>query len=181
MIVVDLIREVVKRVSDNLTPQLQALDSRITGVHYLHGHPIEILETLAQKDKSNKFRFDKYPLIALFEDIEENNAGNYLNSSGGLNIIIARATRPEYKADVRREKNFKPFLYPLFENFMQEYKRMEGLSLLPAHISYRKIDRLYWGRSGLYRNSANIGNDFIDAIEIQNLSFRTSEACQIKF
>ncbi len=118
---------------------------------------------MAQKDKSNKFRFDKYPLIALFEDIDENNAGNYLNSSGGLNIIIARATRPEYKADVRREKNFKPFLYPLFENFMQEYKR------------------LYWGRSGLYRNSANIGNDFIDAIEIQNLSFRTSEACQIKF
>jgi len=41
-----------------------------------------------------------------------------------------------------------------------------GFGLVP----HDKIDRLFWGRSGLYGNEGNIFNDHLDAIEIQNLS-----------
>ena len=174
MIVVDLIKEIVAKVSTNLTPDLQSLDSRITGVHFMNGHPLEVIETLAQKDKSNTFRFEKYPLIALFQDFAEVHTGNIgAPLELTLHLIIARATRPEYKASERYEKNFKPFLYPIYNEFLRQLN-LSGLFMIynSSIIPHTKYDRLYWGKEGLFKNQGNIFDDYLDVIELKNLKLK---------
>lgn len=174
MILVDEIRSIVGKVSDNLTDDFKTLDSKITGIHYLHGHPLEVIETLAQKDKSNKFRFDKYPLVALFQDFPEVNTGKIeAPIEVSLHLIIARATRPEYKASERYEKNFKPFLYPIYNEFLRQLN-LSGLFMIydSSVIPHTKYDRLYWGKEGLFNNQGNIFDDYLDVIELKNLKLK---------
>lgn len=163
MIVVEMIGEVVDKVSSRLTPQFKQLDKHIEGVQYLHGHPKEIIETLMQRDKSESYRFRKYPLICLFQDFPERDLGVFLEAS--LNVIICKGTVATYKADERYEHNFKPFLYPIYKTFLQELVSHKDFELYyPKDLT--KIDRLFWGKIGVGGNERNIFNDKLDAIEL---------------
>ena len=173
--IVDVMREVVGRVSAKLTPSLIALDSNITGVHYDHGHPLEIINTLADKDKSNTFTFRKYPLVALFQDFPESKGEIGFDSEVTLHMIIARSTVNTYKAQERYEKNFKPFLYPIYQELLNQIWLSKPFNVKSAgQIQHTKIDRLYWGKEGLYKNEGNVFNDFIDCIEIKDLKLKVN-------
>lgn len=178
MPIVEVFAGVVARVEARLLSQFQALEPAIAGIHYDHGHPLEIIETLKQKDKSQTFRFQKYPLIALFQDFPEVNAGIGFESEASLHLIIAKGTKKDYKAGERYEHNFKPFLYPVYEILLEEINRDKafltyGVSKLP----HTKWDRLYWGRNGLFGNQSNIFNDYLDVIEIKNLKLKINLRC----
>ena len=175
-IIVDEFKDIVEKVSAKLTPAFKALDANITNVHYDHGHPSEIIETLKQKDDTVKFRFDKYPLIALFQDFPEAvKPVTGIRAEVTLNLIIARPTLPEYKAAERYEMNFRPYLYPAyFELLEQIHKSKAFMTKGPDLIEHVKIDRLYWGREGLFRNQGNIFNDWLDCIEIKNLKLKVN-------
>ena len=169
MIVVDVIEEVVEKVSAKMLTDLQALDPNITGVHYLHGHPVEIVETLAQRDQSETYVFKKYPLICLFQDFPEKHIGKELIEAN-LNIVICKSTIPTYKAKERYAMNFKPYLYPIYDEFLrqvQKDRRVEGYSQ-----EHTKVDRLFWGRSAVNGNVANKFNDYLDAIELINFKIK---------
>lgn len=173
--IVDIFKDIVGEVSERLTPAFQSIDNKITGVHYIHGHPIEIIETLAQRDKTNSLKFDKYPLVALFQDFPENYNGRIgAPNEVNLHLIIARATKAEYKADERYKENFKPFLYPIYHELLKQIMH-SGKFLIynETLLQYTKIDRLFWGREGLYKNQGNIFNDMLDVIEIRNLKLKT--------
>lgn len=173
--IVDLFDEIVSKVSAILTPSLQALDSNITGVHYDYGHPKEIIESLMQKDKSNTFMFQKYPLVALFQDFPE----RITNTVGApnevtLHLIIANSTKQTFKSNERYSRNFKPFLYPIYNELMKQISNSKHILNYGAdNIQHTKIDRLFWGKEGLYGNEGNIFNDFLDIIEIRDLKFKT--------
>lgn len=169
--VVDVIKDLVDAVSVKLTPGFQTIEGAITGVHYLHGHPVEIIETLGQRDKSDQGQFNKYPLIALFQDFPERH-GNLLGTEAEvvLHIIIAKSTMAAYKADERYTRNFKPFLYPIYKEFLRQiYLSPRFRNYDETLIDHTKIDRLYWGREGLYKNEGNVFNDRLDCIEIRDL------------
>lgn len=174
--VADILRDLVGKVSTKLTPQLTAFDSMITGVHFDHGHPIEIIETLKQKDSSGtNLVFDKYPLVALFHDFPEvYNQEPGFQGQVTLHLIIARLTEPTYKADQRYDQNFKPVLYPIYAEFMKQIVHSKYFTGAQSvnQLSHTKIDRLYWGREGLYKNEGNIFNDWIDCIEIRDLQLK---------
>lgn len=176
-VVVDVFSEIVQQVSDVLTPQLQVVNGLITGVHYEHGHPKEIIETLAQKDKSQAGRFDKYPVVALFQDFPERNGEETgIQSEAVLHMIIASATKPDYKARDRYEYNFRPVLYPIYVELMRQiYLHRAFMVKGPDQIRHTKIDRLYWGREGLWGNKGNIFNDWIDCIEIRDMRLRINQ------
>jgi hypothetical protein len=180
-VVVDEMRKVVLAVSETLTPKLKLVDSGITAVHYEHGHPIEIIETLREKDASESFKFDKYPLIALFQDFPEDvNVGPGVQSEVTLHLIIARATMPSYKAADRYNFNMRPVLYPIYEELLKQlYYSRAFMIKSPGQIPHKKYDRLYWGREGLQatksRNEKNIFNDWIDCIEIKNLKIKVNQ------
>lgn len=171
--IVDIFRDIVKKTSDKLLPQLQKYDNLIQGVHYDHGHPMEIIETLKQKDNSDTLVFKKYPAVFLFQDFKETIGEPGIATAARLHLIIVAATLPEYKASERYTKNFKPILYPIYlELKNQIFKSGKVMVSNAAKLSADKIDRLFWGKEGLYGNTGNIFNDHLDAIEMQNLDLK---------
>lgn len=169
--IVKIMGEIVAQVSAELLPQLQAVDPKITAVHYEHGHPLEIIETLQHKTAANQFKYQKYPLVALFQDFPEritNTPG--FEAEVRLNMVIARGSDMRFKADKRYEYNFEPVLYPIYRALMQAINDHPAfMSYGPTLIEHTKYDRLYWGREGLYGNTGNIFNDWLDCIEIRDL------------
>lgn len=179
IVIVDIFKEIVSKVSQELTPEFAALDGLITGVHYLHGHPLEVVDTLTQRDQTKEFRYQKYPLIALFQDFPETVISNpepLLEAT--LNIVIAKSTQAEYTSTKRYDVNLKPFLYPVYKELLRQiHKHPQVLSYGTDRIQHTKYDRVFWGRQGLYGNEGNIGNDKLDAIEIQNLKLKFKRKC----
>lgn len=172
--IVDEIGAVVEAVSTKLLTQLQAFDPLITGVHYQYGHPLEIIETLKQMDESQDYKFRRYPFIGLFQDFPQEVGEVGFDSEVTLHLIIARFTVNTYKAAQRYENNFKPVLYPIYLEFLEQLNFSKAfMKYAPNQIPHTKIDRLYWGREGLYKNEGNIFNDFLDCIEIRNLKLKT--------
>lgn len=177
-IIVDEVAAVVAKVSTRLTAKLQEADPYTTGVHFLHGHLAEVVETLRQKNDVEEERYKKYPLIALIHDYPENvtNAPG-IQSEPELRLIIVNSTDPTYKAPQRLELNFKPVLYPIYEAFIEELTK-SVLNMGYGKPPHRKTDRLYWGREKLIGNAANIFEDWVDCIELQNLKLKVkSKLC----
>lgn len=172
--IVDEIGLVVDKVSAKLLAQLQVFDPDITGVHYQYGHPLEIIETLKQMDEAKDYKFRRYPFVGLFQDFPEEVGEVGFNSEPTLHLIIARFTQATYKAAQRYELNFKPVLYPIYLEFLEQLNFSKAFETYGVtNIQHTKIDRLYWGREGLYKNEGNIFNDFLDCIEIRNLKLKT--------
>lgn len=177
--IVDEIGKCVTNVSTKLLPTLQAIDPLITGVNYQYGHPNEIIETLCQEERSKTGKFKKYPLIALFQDFPEVR-GKVIGEDNTvtLHLIIASATLNNYKAQERYDHNFKPILYPIYQEFLNQLDLSSVFfTKAPDLIEHTKIDRLYWGNKGIEftsgKETKNIFVDWLDCIELLNLTLPT--------
>lgn len=158
--IVDIIGDVVESMRlDNETP------------YYLYGHPTEVVNTLAEWTKAPMMKDKKFPIVILFQDFEEDKGRNMAhNSSVSLNLVICTSTKREYKSADRYENTFKPVLYPLYDLFMQKLATSGYFfDIVEGYVPHVKVDRVFWGKDGLYGNTGNMFNDFIDAIEIKNL------------
>lgn len=137
-------------------------------IKYIWGHPLEVSDVLDQLAKMPTKAAKKYPLIALFTDIQESHDTQVTVK---LHLIIAVNTRPEYSSTERATKNFKPTLYPIFEqlkkSICQSGYYMEGY---PDRLSMTKTDRFRYGKTGIMSNTGEIFKDRIDCIEIENLN-----------
>jgi len=154
----DLIGDVVDSMRIDETP------------YYLYGHPLEVINTLSEYEKHPKMKFKKYPLIILFQDFEETKGRHQaINADVSLNLVICTNTLAKYKSAERYELNFKPVLYPLYDLFLEKLERSGYFSGALGNFQHVKIDRMYWGKNGLYSNEGNVFNDRLDAIEIRNL------------
>lgn len=139
-------------------------------LYYMYGHPVEIVTRLQEVTNSPKSKAKKFPLIVLFTDIEvSRNQPVGMFGNARLNLIIATLTVPTYTAPQRLENNFKPILQPIKEQFINQMERHRQFTY-PQEITYTETERYYWGKAGLYGNTANMFNDYIDCIEINNLS-----------
>ena len=145
-----------------------------TAIHFEHGHPLEIVNTLKGMGKTPAYDPLKYPLIALFQDFDEKR-GTDDRAMGevSLNLIIAMLTEPSRVASQRLTCTYIPILYPIYDLLMTSIKMSGYFAGNPNNDKdwpHTKTDRMYWGKKGLYGNEGNIFGDYIDAIEIQNLS-----------
>lgn len=159
------IPDVMKMVVD----RVNTADPIGKSVYYMFGHPLEITARLQEMSK-NPSKPDKYPLIALFTDIAIVNdklVGFY--GAAKFSMVIATITKQTYTAEQRKEINFKPVLQPIKEELINQISRHAQFTNRDELI-YTEIERYYWGRNGLYGNTGNIFNDFIDCIELQNIS-----------
>lgn len=156
--IVDLIGSVVDSMRIDETP------------YYMYGHPLEVINTLTEYEKHPKMKLMKYPLIVLFQDFEEAKGRHQgIDSDVSLNLIICTNTLAKYKSAERYELNFKPVLYPLYDLFLEKLASCGYFSGTLGNFQHTKIDRMYWGKNGLYASEGNIFNDRLDAIEIKNL------------
>lgn len=168
---VDMIDDVVKATESVILPYLKSVDPKIVHLHYEHGHPREIVNTLANMNMPQVEQFKKYPLVALFQDIRESIGGivgNY--GTAPLNIIIATQTEATYNANDRYARSFLPILLPIYHSFIDQLLKSKYFQITSINqIPHTKTDHVYWGKKGLYGSEADIFKDKLDAVEIEGL------------
>jgi len=175
--IVDIVEAIVAKVRANVLAKIIANEtavlgqSGITTINYQYGHFRELLETLAQWDANVTLRAQKYPLVYLVTDFKEKRgrqAGVYADTN--LRVIVCHQTDPTYKSTDRKAKVFAPVLYPIYLELIEQFAKsdmtMAGSADLVLHD---KTDRYYWGTSTMGGNVATSLNDYVDAIEIENL------------
>jgi hypothetical protein len=145
-----------------------------TPPNFVFGDPVEVITKLSQQSKTAATAAVKYPLVALFTDIEETNTGDtgYMYEVNIPTVIFACWTDSKYMAEQRLARSIKATLQPLYVEFLQKIAADGRFAVTDwRQIPHTKINRLSWGRSAVF-SANNVSNDFIDAIEIQNLSLR---------
>lgn len=163
----DVFAEIVSRVSAEMLPILQAIYPQITGVHYQYGTGYEIIETLNQMTQNDN-NLDKYPLVCLFLDVNEEfgtDAGIY-STIPNLRIAICNDTKRDMKAPQRDELNFKPILTPIYQSLLRQMKYSKAFKAVSLDFRHDAKRNYFWGREGVYGKEGSVFNDKLDAIEI---------------
>jgi hypothetical protein len=170
--IVDIFRDIVSEVSTALTTQLKEVNKDITGVHYLAGHHTEVKARLAGLSTTQSKKFDRYPLIALFQDFVESraNSGGYFSETT-LQLMVLHHTNKDSYTEDRYNKVFKPILYPIYEELLRRIaKQPKHIATYgPNNLVHDKIDRPHWGNPDMYGPNGYILSDVLDGIEIRNL------------
>lgn len=164
----DIFESVVQRVSATF----EARPVNPFKVHFDYGHYREVLRILTWKDASISQKDQKYPLIWLVMDFDESMGENpaYYAKAKGLHFLILNYADPNWTMKERRDKNYLPILYPIMAEFIKAISWTVELGMIPElKISFTKTDRPYWGLDEGGNYSANIFNDFLDAVQIRNL------------
>lgn len=132
-----------------------------------HGHPLEIVNTIQQYTQHDSLKFEAFPRVCLFHDFKELVT---FETQVSLNLVIVTDTAREYSATERYTYSFDPILTPLYDMFISILADNGNVGTTEGnYFKHTKIDRLFWGKSGLYGNTAVMFNDYLDAIEIENL------------
>lgn len=143
---------------------------------YLYGHVREINSRLLEKQKDKTFKYQRYPLVALKLDIDEQVRSSVVEYN--LNLAFITFTSATMDAEQRMERVFKPLLYPMYERFLialEQSGLFFWLGQTPDHV---KTDRPFWGTSTSNANVQHIFSDPIDAIEITDLKiFQLKNKC----
>jgi len=165
--IVDIIGDVVENVRSEYDP---VADEK---PYYLHGHPLEIVNTLKEHTESGAdLKFKKFPLIAMLEDFEDDGSFGVFAHRAKVDILFITNTNMDYKASDRYTNSFNLILTPIYDLFVKYLKKKRGVFTEKDNISGKTIYHLYWGKKGLYGNDGNIFDDFIDAIEIKGLELK---------
>lgn len=140
-------------------------------VRYEWGHPLEISDILKSLSKMPTKAETKFPLVALFTDIQEiKGDSSAIQAEVKLHLIIAINTLSKYSSRERLEINFKPKLYPIYNQLLksicQQGFYVEGV---PGSLEHNYYDRFRYGKTGIYSNTGEIFQDKIDCVEIENL------------
>ena len=112
--------------------------------YYLHGHPLEILKVLSERDKSKNWKYRKYPLIILLQDFEETKGANpSWSMQVSPRVLIVNQTKREFSSIKRYDENFKPILYPIYELLLEAIAEIGYFGVAaPDQIIHNKTDRL---------------------------------------
>lgn len=147
---------------------------------YDYGVTLEVVNRLKQKTQNPDYEYKKYPLIWYLIDgsIEELVADNLSNKRTVQNatVIICTQTDATYTSEDRFNNTFIPILRPLYDSFMFHLKR-SNLVRSTDYFKHTYHENLFWGRDGLYGHTANIFDDKLDAIIIENLQLSIIEKC----
>ncbi len=178
---VDIFGDIVTDVRDD-TDKPSGLN--VLAPYYDYGEPLDIVNKLSQKDRGS-LKFNKFPLIALLMEFREEMGEDMTirSRTTDLTIVIITDTKPELHTSERYDLNFRTTLYPLYDLLIKHITKSKYFKAGPGLVRHGKIDHPYWGRQGLYGSESNIFNDYIDAIEIDNLelSLRLNNKCKNKY
>lgn len=137
---------------------------------YQTGHIVEICQNLQEMTTEENEQY-KFPLLALVTDYRER-AGYSVEAfrEHQPNFLIATNTQNTLKAAQRYEVNFKTVLYPIYQTFIEVLGESPYFLGYPDQATkHTKIDRMFLGKEGIYGNTGNTFNDYIDAIEIRDM------------
>lgn len=145
-------------------------------IYYMYGTPRYIANKLLEKDEDRVYKYQKYPLVALFLGTAEDHEDGIVKYS--LRVGFYEFSTNE-DIDKRYNKVFRKVLYPLYELFLAEIYN-SGLFFWPGDIlrpDHVKIDRPFWGTEGQQGNEAYIFNDPLDGLEVHNFKINQTIKC----
>lgn len=146
------------------------------GPYFMYGHMLEVATVLTERNKSNKFVFQNYPLVILPMDIEsEYDAIHDGVLFKDIKLFIVNITKPEYRVEDRKKMNYRPILYPLYEKLIYNIRHNRNIIVDGIFPTHSKKDKYFWGSELNGNNTATILNDYLDAIEIKNLDLRVKD------
>lgn len=111
---------------------------------------------------------NKYPIICLRSPISETRG---TNREVSIDVAILVNTLKNYTNEQREQESFVKVLRPIYELFMEEinsHKMIKSTYLGVLPHSYTENYR--YGRLGLQGGDEMKFKDFVDAVEIKNLS-----------
>ncbi len=135
-------------------------------VYFDDGHPLEIVNRLQEKLKIDAEREKRFPLIMLFHDIKQTRNSNVFYGDIAPNLAFASLTSPNYSTAERYANNFEPILSPIYWEFFRQLGKSGYFHNALAQVNHDRIDRVFWGKTGLYGNTGNQFNDYLDCIEV---------------
>lgn len=167
----DIIGECVKATEKVVLPKLVMANRDIAALNYQFGHPKEIDINLFQMGGAPEFSYLKYPMVWLVTDFAEQKGGQVdFYEVTRLRIIIATMTRGTMKGYERLAQIFKPILYPIYNELLNQISSHPAVHTQSvATLQHTKWDRYYWGSQPMSQNAMN---DYLDAIEIENLTLQ---------
>jgi hypothetical protein len=144
-------------------------------VHYQYGSIEEINQNLLELTTNGLQSIDKYPIVALITDFEQdkNTGETNVYCEANLRMIIFNITDNKYKSFDRTTHNFIPTLYPIYEELINQIEISPYVYSGFNGVTHTQTDRYYWGRS---QETKNLLGDYIDAIELTNLKVKIKKS-----
>jgi hypothetical protein len=137
----------------------------LPNLNYQFGYVDELKDTLIQWSKTEEFASKKYPLIWLRQPfrLRRNEPQGYYGTADNISFFIINEANKEQKAKDRVVANFKPVLYPIYREMLNQINNHPaiGLEYNRGHVL---VDRYYWGD----KQQEEI-TDVVDCIEVSEL------------
>ncbi len=144
---------------------LEKFDKSVAFIHFESGYSNTIINSITQLANG----MDPYPIIAVFtEGLKETySKGNSFIEFNVPKISIAIRTVDDLTESQRLETSFKETLYPIFEEFSKQLKKIN----FSYDLQITKSDIPYYNESN---GTANTFNDKLDGIVIKDLKMKVS-------
>lgn len=142
-------------------------------LNYQYGYIEELNETLKQYTQNDRFEALKFPLIWLAQPffIDRNKSNLYFGDTRNLSIFIIMQTSANYKAQDRMTNVFKPILYPIYLELLNQIRKESTVFDNEYIIEHTLVDRYFWGEQQMYLN------DKVDCIEISGMKLKINNKC----
>lgn len=138
---------------------------------YMYGSRLEIAGELLAMENDKIRKYQKYPLIALRLPAKAEQHGGMVHWT--LNLAILAFTDQNYTTEQRMENVFKPVLFPLYNEFIKNLRKVSLFTFVGSEPNHFPIVRPYWGTEYSEGNKAHLFNDPLDAIELINFQIAT--------
>lgn len=155
----DIVREVVEKVSNRYGGNV----SFLFGDWDYIANQLMLWGTGAQA-------VNKYPIICLRSPISETRGTERKVS---IDVAILVNTLKNYTNEQREEESFVKVLRPIYELFMDEISKHKMIdSTYSGVLPHSYTENYRYGRLGLQGGDDMKFKDFVDAVEIKNLSIK---------
>ena len=147
-------------------------------LYFMQGNIIEVNTRLQGMTNSPQHKGKKYPLVVLFRDLKEkiSQERHGFGTSFNAKFAIFTLTDPKYTSDQREEKTFTPILRPILEKMITNISASSIFGMPTVEqMKIEKWDCFFYGSS---QNNKNIFGDYLDAIEVPNISLVLKSKCK---
>lgn len=154
----DIVREVVKDVSERYGRNV----SFLFGDWDYIANQLVLWGTGAQAKR-------KYPIVCLRSPFNETREGN--RRSASLDVVILVNTLKSYTNEQRESESFVKVLRPIYDLFIERLGKHRLINApYSGMLQHVYTENYRYGRLGLQGGDDMKFKDFVDAIEIKNLS-----------
>lgn len=141
--------------------------------YYDYGHPQEISNRLADKDGKLINKQQKYPLIAFYTDVRIKHGDPFIYGKLERQFIsIIGQSDKSYSSAQRYANVIIPILIPLRTLLVNKIKKSRYFMGVNPELDYVEVRRPFWGSTSKYGNVANMFNDPLDGIDMEDISMK---------